>query len=84
MRTAFIQQLYNLAKVDSRINLIVGDLGFGVVTDFARDFPNQFLNAGVAEQNMTGGGCRDGFIGQDCVYLFDCQFPHLALSGANS
>jgi len=34
--------------------LLVGDLGFGVVTDFARCFPQQFLNVGVAEQNMAG------------------------------
>lgn len=34
--------------------LIVGDLGFGVVEEFSSRFPNRFLNAGVAEQNMTG------------------------------
>ena len=54
MRTAFIKTLHALAASDPRIQLVVGDLGFGVVTDFARDFPDQFLNAGVAEQNMTG------------------------------
>jgi transketolase len=54
MRTAFIETLTQLAETDVRINLVVGDLGFGVVTDFAERFPNQFLNVGVAEQNMTG------------------------------
>jgi transketolase len=54
VRTAFVKRLYTLAEEDPRINLLVGDLGFGVVTDFARDFPDQFLNVGVAEQNMTG------------------------------
>ena len=33
---------------------MVGDLGFGVVTEFMKRLPNQFLNAGVAEQNMLG------------------------------
>ena len=33
--------------------LITGDLGFGM-TDFSKRFPDQFINAGVAEQNMTG------------------------------
>ena len=37
--------------------LITGDLGFGVLSDYARRFPKQFLNAGVAEQNMTGLAC---------------------------
>jgi transketolase len=54
MRTAFISALTKLAEQDSRITLLVGDLGFGVVTDFAKRFPKQFLNVGVAEQNMAG------------------------------
>lgn len=54
MRTAFIDALFELANRDPRIVLIVGDLGFGVVTKFQTELPNQFVNAGVAEQNMTG------------------------------
>jgi transketolase len=41
------------AASDPRIVLITGDLGFGVLDELERDFPNQYLNAGVAEQNMT-------------------------------
>lgn len=33
--------------------LITGDLGFGVLNDYRQRFPRQFINAGVAEQNMT-------------------------------
>lgn len=54
MRNAFIKTLTSLAEKDKRITLITGDLGFGVLTDFAKNFPKQFFNAGVAEQNMTG------------------------------
>src|SRR6266403_1642505 len=54
MRNAFIAELSELAGADPRILLITGDLGFGVFEDFARRYPRQFLNAGVAEQNMTG------------------------------
>jgi transketolase len=54
MRGAFFRALLELAEQDERVNLIVGDLGFGVVEEFARRFPKRFLNAGVAEQNMTG------------------------------
>ncbi len=53
MRDAFISELTELAKDDPDIMLITGDLGFGVLTDFAERFPNQFINAGVAEQNMS-------------------------------
>jgi len=54
VRTAFIETLVELARRDSRIVLIVGDLGFGVVERFSQALPAQFVNAGVAEQNMTG------------------------------
>lgn len=54
MRTAFIETLLEMALEDSRIVLIVGDLGFGVVTEFMKRLPDQFLNAGIAEQNMLG------------------------------
>lgn len=54
MRTAFIKTLEEEAARDERICLVVGDLGFGVVMDFAERFPRQFINPGVAEQNMTG------------------------------
>lgn len=53
MRDAFIRVLTTLAATDPRVVLITGDLGFGVLTDFAQRFPRQFVNAGVAEQNMT-------------------------------
>lgn len=54
MRTKFIDTLLDLALSDPRIILITGDLGFGVVTPFQEQLPRQFVNAGVAEQNMTG------------------------------
>jgi transketolase len=54
MRTAFIKTLEEEALNNEKINLLVGDLGFGVVMDFAKRFPDRFLNPGVAEQNMTG------------------------------
>ncbi|HLA71094.1 MAG TPA: transketolase C-terminal domain-containing protein [Steroidobacteraceae bacterium] len=54
MRNAFIAELQQLVATDPRIMLITADLGFGVFDQFAKDHPRQFLNAGVAEQNMTG------------------------------
>ena len=54
MRDAFIDELTTLAETNSQIALVVGDLGFNVVERFAERFPDRFINAGVAEQNMTG------------------------------
>lgn len=77
MRDAFIERLAELAARDPRVFLITGDLGFGVITRFAEQFPRQFLNAGVAEQNMTGlatGIALEGRI----VYTYSiANFPTL-------
>ncbi len=54
MRNAFIDELVALAAVHGNIALVVGDLGWSVVEPFADRFPDRFINAGVAEQNMTG------------------------------
>lgn len=54
MREVFINSLLSKAKSDKNIILVTGDLGFGVLDKFAEDLPEQFINAGVAEQNMTG------------------------------
>jgi len=54
MRDAFIDELTSLAEKDPAIMLLTGDLGFGVLTEYAERFPSQFINVGVAEQNMSG------------------------------
>ena len=48
------KELVKLAGENPQIFLVVGDLGFSVVEPFAEKFPNRFINAGVAEQNMAG------------------------------
>lgn len=54
MKKDFMRAMMRLGAEDSRVNLVVGDIGFATVEPFAEKFPKQFLNAGVAEQNMTG------------------------------
>ena len=54
MRNSFIKELCKLNRAHESIILVVGDLGFSVVEPFLDEFPNNFINAGVAEQNMTG------------------------------
>ena len=65
MRATFVRALVDLAADDSRIVLLTGDLGFTVVEPFADRFPERFVNAGVAEQNMVGvatGLAEAGFV----------------------
>lgn len=53
MRDTFVKTLLELAKQDKNIELVTGDLGFGVLKPFWEQCPDQFTNAGIAEQNMT-------------------------------
>lgn len=77
MRNAFFSSLVELAADHPRLFLMIGDLGFGVVNEFVSKFPAQFINAGVAEQNMTGmaaGMARSG----DIVFTYSiANFPIL-------
>ncbi len=54
MRTAFVRTLTALAQKNPSIMLLTGDLGFTVLENFRDSLPTQYLNAGVAEQNMIG------------------------------
>ena len=53
MRDTFVKTLIDIAKKDRNVHLITGDLGFGVLKPFWEQLPDQFTNAGIAEQNMT-------------------------------
>lgn len=64
LRGVFIETLCKLAETDSKIILIIADVGFSVFDEYIKRFPNQFLNVGVAEQNMmtlAAGMAREGW-----------------------
>lgn len=54
MRDCFIELLRLEAVKNKNIMLLTGDLGFGVLDKYRETVPEQFLNIGIAEQNMTG------------------------------
>ncbi|MCX6354748.1 MAG: 1-deoxy-D-xylulose-5-phosphate synthase [Candidatus Aureabacteria bacterium] len=54
MRKAFIKTLIEIARSDPRVMLMTADLGFMVLEDFQRAYPERFFNVGVAEANMIG------------------------------
>lgn len=53
MRDTFVKTLIAEAKKNKNIELVTGDLGFGVLKLYWEALPDQFTNAGIAEQNMT-------------------------------
>ena len=64
MRDAFIKSLLEEIQKDSSVILLTADLGFGLFEELETNFPNQYINVGVAEQNMVGvatGLSMEGF-----------------------
>jgi len=54
MRRTFVETLSELARKDDKIILIIADVGFSFIEDYAKEFPKQFINVGVTEQSMMG------------------------------
>ena len=64
MRAAFSEALVRLAKADPKVLLLTGDHGYALFDEFRKKCPAQYINAGIAEQNMVGmaaGLARTGF-----------------------
>lgn len=55
MRNQFAESLYQVACADEKIAIIVADISpAGSMEQFRREFPERFINVGVAEQSMVG------------------------------
>lgn len=64
MRNTFINRLCKLAASHDNVFLLCADLGYSVLEPFANNFPDRYLNVGIAEQNMTQvavGLAREGY-----------------------
>ncbi len=53
MRDAFFDGLYDIAKADPKVMLLTADMGAYSFKKFKKELPGQFINVGVAEQNMV-------------------------------
>jgi transketolase len=77
VRDSFVAVLTEVAARHPELMLLTGDLGFGVLDNYAARFPRQFLNAGVAEQNMSGLAAGLALEGH-CVFTYSIgNFPTL-------
>ncbi|MBU4502591.1 MAG: transketolase [Nanoarchaeota archaeon] len=52
MRNAYLDALYELAKNNKNVIALVADIGAIVYDKYREDFPDRFINCGVAESNM--------------------------------
>jgi len=53
-RKEWFNSILEEARKDKDIVLLVGDLGYSFCEEFAKELPEQFINCGIAEQNMIG------------------------------
>lgn len=77
MRDTFVRTLVELAKEDKNIELVTGDLGFGVLKPYWEQVPDQFTNAGIAEQNMTSVAAGMALTGKNVFTYSIGNFPTL-------
>jgi transketolase len=77
VRNAFLNELFELARQDPRIVFVTGDLGFSVVEPYMEELPDQFVNAGVAEQNMTALAAGMALCGKVVFTYSIANFPTL-------
>lgn len=64
MRTAFSDALTAAAVADPKVLLLTGDHGYALFDAFRKARPDQYINCGIAEQNMVGvaaGLAKAGF-----------------------
>ncbi len=54
MRSVFATSILAAAQADAKVLLLTGDHGYALFDEFRKVRPNQFINAGIAEQNMVG------------------------------
>jgi transketolase len=53
IRDAFFDELYEIAREDDSVIFMTADMGAFSLERFRRDFPDRFINVGIAEQNMV-------------------------------
>src|SRR5512136_2494409 len=53
IRDAFFDRLYEIASTDSNVMFLTADMGAFSLEKFKADLPGQYINVGVAEQNLV-------------------------------
>jgi transketolase C-terminal domain/subunit len=54
MRGIFLEKLHSKMKEDPTLFFLTADMGINLVEKFEEDFPDRYLNVGIAEQNLIG------------------------------
>lgn len=68
-RKQFHSWLIKKARKNKNIWYLVGDLGYSFIEEFVKEFPDRFVNCGIAEQNMIGVATGLTLMGKE-VYCY--------------
>jgi len=63
-RDSLLERIWLEMKIDSKIFFLTGDFGSPVIDKIKADFPDRFINVGIAEQNLiniSAGLALEGF-----------------------
>jgi len=69
MRDAFFNGLYEVIKADKNVMVLTADHGAFGLNRIKEDFPDQYLNMGIAEQNMASVAAGLALSGK-IVYIY--------------
>lgn len=64
MRDMFLQSLYEKMEINDKIFFVTADFGSPILDNIRTDYPNRFINVGIAEQNLVNvatGLALEGF-----------------------
>ncbi|MDD3412314.1 MAG: transketolase, partial [Eubacteriales bacterium] len=77
MRNTFTRCLEDYARAHEELVLVTGDLGFGVLFPYMKEFPDRFFNAGISEQAMMSMAAGLALEGHTVVVYSIGNFPTL-------
>ena len=77
MKKALINAICELMNHDANTYMFTADLGYGVMDRIIKEYPKQFINAGICEQNMASAAAGMALEG-NTVFMYSIgNFPSL-------
>lgn len=73
-RKEILNELIKYAKEDSRIHILMCDMGFGVQDNFKKELPDRIINIGIMEQGTVGIAAGMAMSGLIPVVYSICNF----------